>query len=139
VSAPDDDLAEFVAGIEDAALVDQDALSALPPSASPAAADPVTQPEWKQLLTAIKRDIEHLRTEHPEAAAAKQRPPNPSPKTGRSRAGSAKARAKAPQPLQDEWGFFDPERCGFAALLTKLDAVTDVEGSPVKKPTRPRH
>jgi hypothetical protein len=46
---------------------------------------------------------------------------------------------KVPKPLQDEWGFFDPERCGFAALLTKLDAVTDAEGSPVKKPARPRH
>jgi hypothetical protein len=124
-NAPDDDLAEFVAGIEDAALMDEDALSARSPGASPPAAEPVTQPEWKQLLTAIKRDIAHLRTEHPEAAPAKQRSPKPSPKTGRSRATGAKTRVKVSKPLQDEWGFFDPERCGFAALLTKLDAVTD--------------
>jgi hypothetical protein len=25
---------------------------------------------------------------------------------------------------QDEWGFFDPEQCGFAALLAKLDQMT---------------
>jgi hypothetical protein len=25
---------------------------------------------------------------------------------------------------QDEWGLFDPEQCGFAALLAKLDEVT---------------
>ena len=27
-------------------------------------------------------------------------------------------RAKKPKPIQDEWGFFDPEQCGFAALLS---------------------
>jgi len=27
------------------------------------------------------------------------------------------------KPIQDEWGFFDPEQCGFAALLAKLDEV----------------
>ena len=112
-----------------------------PPAASPAAVGPVTQPEWKQLLTAIKRDIEHLRTEHSEAGAgsATQQSSKPSPKTGRSRTAGATTRVKIPLPLQDEWGFFDPERCGFAALLTKLDAVTDPEDAPAKKPTRPRH
>jgi hypothetical protein len=28
-------------------------------------------------------------------------------------------------PLQDEWGFFDPAQCGFAALLEKLEEITD--------------
>jgi len=27
------------------------------------------------------------------------------------------------KPVQDEWGFFDPEQCGFAALLAKLDEI----------------
>ena len=30
------------------------------------------------------------------------------------------------QPIQDEWGFFDPAQCGFAALLAKLDEITHV-------------
>ncbi len=30
-----------------------------------------------------------------------------------------------PAAVQDEWGFFDPEKCGFAALLAKLDEITD--------------
>ncbi|HKB10999.1 MAG TPA: hypothetical protein VKD69_10105, partial [Vicinamibacterales bacterium] len=30
-------------------------------------------------------------------------------------------------PVQDEWGFFDPHQCGFAALLEKLDEITDTE------------
>ncbi|HKT79060.1 MAG TPA: hypothetical protein VJP86_02485 [Vicinamibacterales bacterium] len=29
------------------------------------------------------------------------------------------------KPVQDEWGMFDPVQCGFAALLAKLDEVTD--------------
>jgi hypothetical protein len=27
--------------------------------------------------------------------------------------------------VQDEWGFFDPQQCGFAALLAKLDEITE--------------
>jgi hypothetical protein len=27
--------------------------------------------------------------------------------------------------VQDEWGFFDPSKCGFSALLEKLDEITD--------------
>ena len=29
------------------------------------------------------------------------------------------------EPVQDEWGLFDPSKCGFAALLQKLDEITD--------------
>jgi CheY-like chemotaxis protein len=35
------------------------------------------------------------------------------------------AAAEALAPVQDEWGFFDPSKCGFAALLEKLDEITD--------------
>jgi hypothetical protein len=31
------------------------------------------------------------------------------------------------KPVQDEWGFFDPEQCGFAALLAKLDEILDTD------------
>ena len=30
-----------------------------------------------------------------------------------------------PQSAQNEWGIFDPNRCGFAALVDKLDEVAD--------------
>jgi hypothetical protein len=26
--------------------------------------------------------------------------------------------------MQDEWGLYDPEQCGFAALLERLDELT---------------
>ena len=34
------------------------------------------------------------------------------------------AKAATPGAIQDEWGFFDPDQCGFAALIAKLDEVT---------------
>jgi hypothetical protein len=33
------------------------------------------------------------------------------------------------RPVQDEWGLFDPAQCGFAALLSKLDEITDASES----------
>ncbi len=38
------------------------------------------------------------------------------------------------KPVQDEWGFFDPNQCGFAALLAKLDEITDGEDAQVERP-----
>src|SRR5688500_17442562 len=37
------------------------------------------------------------------------------------------ARRKASPPIQDEWGLFDPQQCGFAALVAKLEPVTEAE------------
>jgi hypothetical protein len=37
------------------------------------------------------------------------------------------------KPAQDEWGFFDPDQAGFAALLAKLEEMVDDE-----PPTRRR-
>ena len=51
--------------------------------------------------------------------------------------GSAKKR-KGSKPYQDEWGFFDPVQCGFAALLAKLDEVTDKQDASVE-PAKPAH
>ena len=36
----------------------------------------------------------------------------------------ANGRRKA---VQDDWGFFDPEQCGFAALIAKLDEIIKTE------------
>ena len=35
----------------------------------------------------------------------------------------AKRARKAEKPMQDEWGLYDPEQCGFAALLERLDQL----------------
>jgi len=41
--------------------------------------------------------------------------------------GAAKGGPMAPKPAQDEWGMFDPDQCGSAALFAKLDAIGEVE------------
>jgi hypothetical protein len=35
---------------------------------------------------------------------------------------------KAP-PVKDEWGFFDPNQCGFPALIAKLDEIAGLDES----------
>src|SRR5262245_44031799 len=42
----------------------------------------------------------------------------------------AKRAGSRHKPIQDEWGFFDPEQCGFAALLAKLDEIIDTDDRP---------
>lgn len=61
---------------------------------------------------------------HPEASAAA---PDSAEPADASQAAALKKRKKKAKgaPVQDEWGFFDPDRCGFAALLEKLDEITD--------------
>jgi len=82
--------------------------------------------EWVALIESLRSDVERLRTERAEKTekpAARKDPP-PAPRAVRP--------VKAPRPIQDEWGFFDPQQCGFAALLAKLDEVTDAEDSSVQ-------
>ena len=38
------------------------------------------------------------------------------------------------RPVQDEWGFFDPEHAGFVALLAKLQEITEGDDPPAKRP-----
>ena len=63
----------------------------------------------------------------PEAAIVVAPPPPPSsPQPKQKQAAAKKKIAKPkPKPVQDEWGFFDPDQCGFAALLAKLDEITE--------------
>jgi len=68
------------------------------------------RPEWVQLVESLRIDVERRRSEQPAVAATSVR--------------------KTPsRPVQDEWGLFDPAQCGFAALLSKLDEITDASES----------
>jgi hypothetical protein len=62
-------------------------------------------PEWSELMASLRQDMARRR--------GQERPPVLREK-----------HAKAAKPLVDEWGFFDPEQCGFSALLAKLDEIT---------------
>ena len=39
----------------------------------------------------------------------------------------SKFATKRRKPIQSDWGFFDPEQCGFAALIAKLDEIIKTE------------
>jgi hypothetical protein len=111
------------------------------PERTPTPADTeAAQPEWVALLTSIKHDIQQLKADRIDVtpAAEAQAPPDQAEKDKKKRradkpeakpAQAAKGgrKKKAPVPVQDEWGFFDPAQCGFAALLEKLDEITDDE------------
>ena len=79
-----------------------------PLEAGPATPDDA---DWLEVVEALRRDVERLDA----TPAAAPRPSRPLKKAPR--------RLLKGKPIQDEWGFFDPEQCGFAALLAKLDEV----------------
>jgi hypothetical protein len=68
------------------------------------------RPDWVQLVESLRIDVERRRSEQPSA------PPAP-------------ARKPSARPIQDEWGLFDPAQCGFAALLDKLEEITETSSS----------
>ena len=70
---------------------------------------------WMELIASLRQDIERLKQERAEgdtmAAAPKPRPT------------AAPRPARKQRPTQDQWGLFDPDQCGFGALLAKLDEI----------------
>jgi len=75
-----------------------------------------SEQEWVALVESLRHDVERIRTERADP---------PAPRT----APAPSSRPRKPKPAQDEWGLFDPEQCGFAALLAKLEEVTEEERS----------
>jgi hypothetical protein len=61
-----------------------------------------------------------------ERPGNRRRPARPRP----SRATAAR------KPMQDEWGLYDPEQCGFAALLERLESITQAEADERKSRDR---
>ena len=107
------------------------------------------KPEWVELMRLLREDIARRRAElaasgpvappaqkpqRAKAAEARVKPaklaPAPAPAAAPQPAPEAaqmdekKPRPKRTRPIEDEWGLFDPEQCGFAALLDKLDEIT---------------
>jgi hypothetical protein len=77
--------------------------------------------EWVALIESLRHDVERLRVERTE-------------KSGRKAPAALPVRAERnAKPVQDEWGFFDPQQCGFAALLAKLDEVTESDDGRVNR------
>jgi hypothetical protein len=103
-----------------------------PAASKPAAAAAAAKPdhmEWAELVASLRQDIERRRNQPAAAAtpaaekadieAPAPRQPEPAPQVAEA------PRTRKSTPVQDEWGFFDPQQCGFAALLAKLDEFSD--------------
>jgi len=69
-------------------------------------------------------------------AAAEPRVPAARPAATPAVPDEPKPRPKRTRPIEDEWGLFDPEQCGFAALLDKLDEITVTPPAPPSRRTR---
>jgi hypothetical protein len=115
------------------------------------AAPPRYEQTWAELIESLRSDLDRMKisgSQPASAAAAPAAVPDPSPAIASpKRAAKPKPAAKA-EPIprasrskrranakaaavdtQDEWGLFDPEKCGFGALLKKLDEITDTDKS----------
>jgi hypothetical protein len=104
------------------------------------------KPEWVELMRSLREDIARRRA---ELAASEPVAPPPTQKPQRTQAAATRTKAAKPaapaadpaarpkrtRPIEDEWGLFDPEQCGFAALLDKLDEMTVTPPAP--QPRRP--
>ena len=103
---------------------------------APVAADGDDTPksEWVELIESLRLDIERLKGAPARAPAAAAPATGEAATTGGTAATVKRRAGKKRQPVQDEWGFFDPEQCGFAALLAKLDEITD---APEESGSRP--
>jgi hypothetical protein len=138
--------------IEDPAPAIQ-AVSATPEPArasgtSSAAPEESGRPEWLDMVESLRNDVQQLQTdwgapatidpnwnvsqldEIPDQTAhfGTETPALPAPTHAPEKPrvkGKNHRPAKKKKHPQDEWGFFDPEQCGFAALLTKLEEITD--------------
>jgi hypothetical protein len=83
-------------------------------------------PEWLELVASLRQDIERRRSEPSKAPTVAARTADAASAKGTRPVKKQKMHANKEKPIQDEWGFFDPEQCGFSALLAKLDEITDV-------------
>jgi hypothetical protein len=120
-------LDEADGGMESVPNVEAAAMPLLPIQTLSAGPPPVDAPksEWVELIDSLRKDIERLRATPPQPAPPPASQPVAVPSDEAVTASKAKRRAKPSHPVQDEWGFFDPEQCGFAALLAKLDEMTE--------------
>jgi hypothetical protein len=104
--------------------------------AAPAAAVKPDHMEWAELVASLRQDIERRRNQPAQAATtAAAAAPAPRQHTAAPQVAEVPRKRKS-TPVQDEWGFFDPEQCGFAALLAKLDEFSDgAEEKDVRQPS----
>ena len=125
VGTPEDDVYELSASpaLHD---LESDLAAAAPPRAIPEVLPEVEVADSSHVAT--QRHGSKRTAKKAQKSADKQREGKLAPPAKQAEPG------KAAQPnsrsAQDEWGLFDPDRCGFAAVVQKLNEVTDDEEDP---------
>jgi len=100
------------------------------PSPHVPAAPATTPVRPAQVEVDLTGDIDALEEMDPSRPGADESPE--SPKTRKSPPRTPNMRAANGSPVQDEWGMFDPNQCGFSALVDKLDEVADPQDHPAR-------
>jgi hypothetical protein len=118
-------LAATPAGIE---LPTPASITAAPEPAPPSR---LARPEWRDLLSTIRRDLDHMRAEHadPSQHTTPTETLTPAPNVSPSRI----RRRTAPAPAQDEWDVFDPQEREIAATFVNVSKIAAEWKTPAKK------
>ncbi len=89
------------------------------------------QPDWIELVASLRQDLERRRTDPSSTAdPIAARPSDGATAKVHRLAKKPRPLVRKAKPVQDEWGFFDPERCGFSTLLAKLEEITEEDVRP---------
>jgi hypothetical protein len=102
-------------------------------------AAPDDMKQWMDIIEALRRDAEQLPAKQPapavnlESAGGPEQTASESTSQDAAAGGKKKRKRGKGSPAQDEWGFFDPDQCGFAALIEKLEEITDKDDTPTPK------
>jgi hypothetical protein len=93
----------------------------LAPARTREAASPIAEPQVDETSRSTQRE---------ESSGRRHMNKKPG-----SKGAKAKAARSEPQTedVQDEWGMFDPNRCGFAAVVDKLDEVAEKKEQPPQR------
>jgi hypothetical protein len=125
VGTPEDDVYELSASpaLHD---LESDLAAAAPPRVIPEVLPEAEVADGSHVAT--QRYGSRRKAKKAQKSADKQREGKLAPPAKQAEPGkAAQPNSRSPQ---DEWGLFDPERCGFAAVVQKLNEVTDDEEDP---------
>jgi hypothetical protein len=116
---------------------------------APAAAPLPKEAPLGDILEALRRDAEQLpppaappsataaapaaEAEHAARGGEAEAESAPQDPSSADAAAKKKKKRSSANPAQDEWGFFDPDQCGFAALIEKLEEITDKDDTPAPR------
>ena len=104
---------------------------------TPATVAPVRPTQVEVDLTGDIDALEDIDRQEPgdqpgaaDESSARRR--SPKPRKNGARTPTPMPRTANGTPVQDEWGMFDPNQCGFSALVDKLDEVADPHDHPAR-------